>query len=614
MSIVVGIVFQNSFNTQLVILLLAGIFIIILSLFKRDFLYIFIIILSMANTLLHRPVHIDRLDRAMLFTGNVISEDKRVNYTKLTINLEHIQINNRFIKYGLPVEFYTRLDETMLGKKVQIKGIIKKSYNLHKPNVLTGHVVNIDEQSIFLGNIIYSVRHYILHVLSKLFNPQQCDLAKALILGGSGRIGSDMKDIFSRAGILHILAVSGLHVGFVCAFISAFLFLIPVSTRLKFSAIMVVLILYAGLTGFRPSVCRATIMAFLFGLGLIVQRNVDSIHITNMTALIFLIFRPSLLFDIGAQLSFAAVYGIFTLFPLFNSRIIKRIKFRVLRMMAVPIAISLSAQVFVAPLLIYYFHRLPTMAVITNFLIVPLASVCVCLLFIILTSNAFSIFCAQCVAFLVSQLFTSLMFIARFFANLPFSVLTLQMSPIFIPFCYLLITRKARRWAAYSLITLICLFTLVGFSDCLVIRATPFGILTTTKHGHLFITQKCSCINTARLLSHHQIGELDYLIAPRSYFPTGKKFLEMSDRLHTQYITLGQLLVRIGCNLEIFYRDRQIYKYDFKNDLSSTPQLIQYIVTDGSKTYHFTAPYSCSILDQMIIDVKTAVFKIATLF
>jgi ComEC/Rec2-related protein len=614
LSIIVGIVFQNLFNAQLVILLLACIFIIILSVLERNFLYISIIILSMTNTLLHRPVQIERLDRAMLFTGNVISEDKRVNYTKLVIELDHIQINNRFIRYGMPVEFYTRLDETMLGKKVQIKGLIKKSHNLHKPNVLSGHIVNIDEQSIFFGNIVYAVRHYILNVLSRLFNPQQCDLAKALILGGSGRIGSDVKDIFSRAGILHVLAVSGLHVGFVCAFISAFLFFIPVSTRLKFMAIMAVLILYAGITGFRPSVCRATIMAFLFGLGLIVQRNVDSIHITNMTALIFLIFRPSLLFDVGAQLSFAAVYGIFTLFPLFDSRIIKRIKFRILRIMVVPVAISLSAQVFVAPLLIYYFHRLPTMALLTNFLIVPLVSVCVCLLFIILTSSAFSIFCAQCIAFLVSQLFTLLMFIAKLFADLPFSVLTLQMSPIFIPFCYLMITRKMRRWAAYSLITLICLFTLVGFSDSLVIRATPFGILTTTKHGHLFVTNKCPYINTARLLSHHQIRELDYLVATRSYFPTGKKFLEMSDRLHTQHITLGQMLVRIGCNLEIFYRDQQVYKYDFLSDSTSTPEFIQYIVTDGTKTYHFTAPYNCSILDQMIIDVKTAILKIATVF
>jgi len=568
----------------------------------------------MANTLLQRPLHIDGLDRAMIFTGDVISEDKQVNYTKLTINLGHIQINDRVITYRLPVEFYSELDETMLNRKVQIKGVIKMSRNVHKPNVISGHIINVDEQSIFLGNIIYSARHYILETISKLLNPQQCDLAKALILGGSGRIGSDMKDIFSRAGILHILAVSGLHVGFVCAFIGALLFFIPISIRLKFCLIMAVLILYAGLTGFRPSVCRATIMAFLFGLGLLIQRNVNSIHITNIAALGFLIFRPALLFDVGAQLSFAAVYGIFALFPFFEGKIIRRIRFRLFRIMAVPIAISLSAQVFVAPLLVYYFHRLPTMAVITNFLIVPLASVCVCLLFVILGSRVFSVFCAQCIAFLVSKLFTSLMFIARFFANLPFSVLNFQMSPLFMPFCYLLIARKTRRWAVYSLVAVMFLFTLVGFSDCLVIRATPFGILTTTKHGHLFISHKCPYINTARLLNHHHIGELDYLVAPRAYFPIRKEFLEISDRLHTQHITLGQMIVGIGGDVEISYRDQPVCKYDFEDDCPPSPQVIHYIVTDGRKSYHFTAPYSCSILDQMIIDGRTAILKIATLF
>jgi len=568
----------------------------------------------MVNTLLHRPVHIDRLDRAMLFAGDVMSEDKRVNYTRLMINLDHIEINNRKIKYELPVEFYSRSHETMLGKRVLIKGVIKRSRNPYQVSILSGYVLNIEDQPIFFGNIIYSARRYILNVFGKLFNPLQCNLAEALILGGSGRIETDMKDIFSRAGILHILAVSGLHVGFVCAFIGVLLFFVPVPARLKFIVMMLVLVLYAGLTGFRSSVCRATIMAFLFGLGLLAQRNVDRIHITNMTALAFLVFNPSLLFDIGAQLSFAAVYGIFTLFPLLESRIIKRIKFRIIRIMAVPVGISLSAQIFVAPLLIYYFHRLPTTAVITNFLIVPLASICVFLLFIILISHIVSVFCAQCIAFLVSQLFTTLTYIAKFFAYLPFSVLAFPMSPLFIPFWYLLIIRKTRRWAVYSLIIVLWLFAVLNFPDYLIVRATPYGILMTTRQGHLLISQKCSTVNTARLLSQHHVGGLDYLIAPYSFFPVREKFIRVSDGLHVQYITLGHMTVKRNGGMEISFGERLIYRDDPQQNQTSTTQITYYTITNGHKTYHFSAPCNGSILDQMLVDVRTVICKIAILF
>ena len=568
----------------------------------------------MVNTLLSSPVHIADSDRAMHFTGNVVSEDKRTDYSRLLIDLSHIEINDRSIGYDQYVEFYTRSDETLLGKRVTIAGTLGKSDNPDKPHVLTGRIIATDDNSFFWSEIIYPVRYYILKSFAELFDPQKCDLASALILGGSGRITPQTKDLFSRAGILHILAVSGLHVGFVCAFVSALLFFIPISIRWKFGIIMVVLVLYSGLTGFRPSICRASIMAFFFGLGLIAQRNVDRIHITNMTALVFLVYKPSLLFDIGGQLSFAAVYGIFTLFPIIEAKFIKAVKSKFIRMMMVPLAISFSAQIYVVPLLVYYFQRFSNVTVFANFLIVPLASICVFMLYVILISQVIHIFFAQCVAFIVTQLFASLLFITQLFAWLPFAVMTMHISAVFIPFCYLLISRKTRMFAAYGLLILAYFFTLAGFIDCLIIRATTFGVMATTKSGHLFVTDQCQGLNTARLLSHHQIGDLDYLIAPRAYFPSSEMFIELSDPLYTQNISLGQILIKTGRKLEIYYRDHMVYTSDQIKNTASKSNVIEYIITDGDKTFSFSAPHNCSILDQMIIDAKTKLFTIAILF
>lgn len=254
------------------------------------------------------------------------------------------------------------------------------------------------------------------------------------------------------------------------------------------------------------------------------------------------------------------------------------------------------------------------MAVITNFLIVPLASICVCSLFAMLFANIFSICCTQYIAFIVSGLFSLMIFIIRFFANLPFSTIAISISPVFLLLYYFLFSHKTRRWAVYGLLTVICLSTLARSQDCLVIRTAPFGTLVTIEQGDIFITDKCPTINTLRFLAQHQIKDLDYLIAPRPYHPAKKKFFKITDRFHSQQITLGNLSVRISRDLEIFYQNKQVHLWNFRTISRSTQKDVHYIITDGDRSYSFLAPYNRSILDQMTIDVKTMVYRIATVF
>jgi hypothetical protein len=121
-------------------------------------------------------------------------------------------------------------------------------------------------------------------------------------------------------------------------------------------------------------------------------------------------------------------------------------------------------------------------------------------------------------------------------------------------------------------------------------------------------------VNTARFLSQHNITDLDYLIAPRFYYPAKERFFKYGDVLHIQRITLGQMLIRIGQNLEIEYRDRQVYSQNYEDGSKATTQDVQYVITDGDKAFSFSASSDCSILERMIIDLKTAALKIATLF
>lgn len=551
----------------------------------------------------------------MTFSGTVIGEEHREHYIKLLINIDKAFINDKVIDYRVPVEFYTRERKTFLGRRLLIKGKVKNSRYLNRPNILTGTIIKADPKDTFFGGVIYSIRCYIDTLLKNLLNNEHYNLGIGLILGGSGRIKKDLKDVFSRAGVLHILAVSGLHIGFVCMFVGFILFFIPVSTRIKFFIIMLILCLYAGITGFRPSVCRATLMAFLFGLSLILQRNVDGIHVANITVITFLLINPLLIYDVGAQLSFAAVYGILFLYPIIENNIIKKVKSKIYKFIMAPMAVSFSAQLFVSPLLVYYFHRLPTLAVISNLMIVPIASVIIFMLFLCLIVGTFSFLFARAITILVSILLNILITISKFFANVPFSTVTLYISPITLVLLYFIYVKKFRMYAILSIIVISIFFSISSMSDCVVVRTASAGTLISTSYGeNIFITLDRSLVRSAAFLSNQNIEKLDYLIAPVNYYPVEKAFFEIPDKLHVKRLKLGEVVIETSKKIDIIIRENKITldNYDFQYFIKSENLL--YIITNGRDIQKFSTPLYGSIIDQIITDTKILFAKLKLLF
>jgi len=569
----------------------------------------------MINTSLNTPVRLTYQGRDSTFSGTVIREEHREFYVKLLINIDEAIINNRIINYKIPVEFYTREHKTYLGRKLLIKGRIKNSKFANRPNLLTGNIIETDPRDTFLGAVLFSVRGYIDSMLKSLLMNEHYDLGTGLILGGSGRLKKDLKNVFVRAGVLHILAVSGLHVGFVCMFVGFILIFIPISARIKFFIIMLVLCLYTGITGFRPGVCRATLMAFLFGLSLILQRNVDGVHIINITAIIFLLINPLLVFDIGAQLSFSAVYGILFLYPIIENSIIKRIHVKLYKLIMASMAVSFSAQLSVSPLLIYYFHRLPTLAVISNLIIVPIASITIFLLFFCLIIGTFSFMLAKMIAVLISILLSILIIISKLFAGIPFSTITLYISPIILLLLYFIYSRRLRKLAIYSIIIISIFLSISSLSDCVIIKTGAAGILISTPYGeNIFITSRRSKVQTAVFLANQNIENLDYLIATENHYSAKKKFFELPDKLHVKRIKFGKMTINVSDNINIIFREKKITldNSDFKH--YGNEENLLYILTDGKNVQRFDTPLHGSIIDQIILDIKLFFVKFRFLF
>lgn len=205
----------------------------------------------------------------------------------------------------------------------------------------------------------------------------ELSLLSALTVGEKRDLPQEIKEDYSAAGASHILALSGLHLGIIYAFLTV---LIPLRSRrrlfvaLREAAIVLLLWGFAFVAGLSPSVVRAAILFTLISAGRCLKQDSSSLSSLSFAAFAMLLFSPHLLFDISFQLSFAAVFSILTLAPplvrLFRTEEHGRFYGSVVRMAVM----SLVAQVGTLPFIWYYFGVFPLYFLLTNIFIIPLAA------------------------------------------------------------------------------------------------------------------------------------------------------------------------------------------------------------------------------------------------
>lgn len=196
-------------------------------------------------------------------------------------------------------------------------------------------------------------------------------------MGEKRALPKDVLGAFSTAGVIHVLAVSGLHVGLVALF---FLFVFKLLSPDKWAtgATILALAIYALVTDLRPSVVRASIMAAVILIALAIERDSDIINTIGLAALIILIAWPQSLFELSFQLSFAATLSIVTLYrPILSllPRVLKRGEGWWGKWIFSPLSISLAAQLGTAPIVALHFNRLPIISVMANIIVVPMIGV-----------------------------------------------------------------------------------------------------------------------------------------------------------------------------------------------------------------------------------------------
>lgn len=396
----------------------------------------------------------------------------------------------------------------------EIPDIIDMQADLRRQGVTASAVIPSD--SIVYDSATHSIRYYCalarnaaLHRLMRSgVSDKTVNILAAILLGESKMLTNPTRELYSAAGLSHVLALSGMHVAIITMIFSValwpFYFGRHVKTRLIIT--MVALIAYSAITGFIPSVTRAVIMAVVYMFGRIIQRKSPPLNSLCLAAILILVVNPSDLYSAGFQMSFAAVLGIIIFFPLID-RVNRRRHPWLYVVVSYP-ALSISAMMLTSIVSAYHFHCFPVYFLPANLIIMPLVPPAI-------VSGVISM--AFQVPFLSDYFINVIDSVATFWSHLPGATVNYlyptQWEVIFliasITFLGLALDNKNRFWVYESMIILIGIITIVSErsktvypdSETYYVKTARYELNITTDNG------ECTILTDAKAN-----GDLDDII------------------------------------------------------------------------------------------------------
>jgi len=409
----------------------------------------------------------------------------------------------------------------------------------------------------------------------------------ALTLGYKKELDQPTKSAFVASGAMHIMAVSGLHVGIIQLILNYLLLFLKRFKRgnlLKMVIIVLILWIYALITGLSPSVTRATIMFSFIQIGITFKRDISIYNIVATAALFILFIHPMQLFDVGFQFSFLAVTGIIFL----HTRIYNLIKFKYWildKAWAITVA-SIAAQLSLAPLSIYYFNIFPNYFLISNLVVIPATFI------IITTAIGLFVFSITPIAFVFAVVLKyvakGLIIFVEFVQHIPFSQTTgLFLSTysvllwyIFIVLMLAFLIRKQAKFLLTSLGAIIVILSISIIHNLTINKSKLVEIFNVRKNTAIFVRQgNISYLFCDSVLANNKTSQ--------SYYFT--KFLSSQNAIDTEIINIEnpkvdksifyKNTIRIG-NEKLLVLNDERYEHEFAKQLN-----IDYILLENNAPY-----------------------------
>jgi competence protein ComEC len=324
----------------------------------------------------------------------------------------------------------------------------------------------------------------------------------------------ETKDYFASTGAMHVLAVSGLHVGlifFIIGFLLAPLKRIKVGMFLYPSLIILFLWSYALITGLSPSVQMATVMFSFIVIGGVLRRPVNIFNTLSASALVLILFNPEVIFEVGFQLSYLAVFGIVIIQPILSGII--EVKSKILKLLWDLLTVSVAAQLATFPLGLYYFNQFPNFFWLSNLFVIPGATIIIWITFAFFAFTPVPII-STFIAGVLQMITGAMLWLLKQISQMPYALsdgIILEKQDVFLIYGFLIAVliygfSKKKPWLYYSLVLIIL-----------------FQVSSLMKNYKLFNQACIGVYNSKSPLIHLINGRSNYLVT------SGIDSLEESD-------------------------------------------------------------------------------------
>ncbi len=260
----------------------------------------------------------------------------------------------------------------------------------HQAFVRPGDWVGAGKTDVSIYNhVIFSLQKKIRTIANKFIpGVEERSIAIAILIGYKVDLDKDLVQAYSNAGVVHLIAISGLHMGIIYSILFWLFTKIPFVKKSRLSRLILILFclwFFALLTGASGSVLRSAFMFSFISIGLASNRKSSIYNSMAGSALLLLCYNPFLLWDVGFQLSYLAVLGI-----VIAQRPISKwfyFKNKLLNGIWQLSSVSLAAQIFTFPLCLYYFHQLPLLFLLSNLVAIPLMTIALWLCILLVLSS-----------------------------------------------------------------------------------------------------------------------------------------------------------------------------------------------------------------------------------
>ena len=353
-------------------------------------------------------------------------------------------------------------------------------------------------------------------------------IVSALVLGYKDELSNHTKHSFSSTGAMHVLAVSGLHVGIIYFVLKSMMTLFTFNQRNRVFRNILVLIgiwVYALITGMSPSVLRACTMLSFLIIAEVFNRNTNVYNVLSASAILLLIINPYLIMQVGFQLSYLAVLGILYIQPKMEK--IWAPKYWLIKKIWTITTVSIAAQISTFPLGLLYFHQFPNYFLISNLVVIPAAFLILSLGILIIVLS-FSKIIVGFISYLLQHVLNSLLLVIRHIESIPgsltegLSISIFETMLIYLFIALILISLKFKKYIFYGISTFIFFLLLFinGIEDYrlrglkrIIVYNIPnhFGMDLVNGPNHYFIGDSALIHNDEKLLFYvkHNWHELD---------------------------------------------------------------------------------------------------------